>query len=78
MPIVGNHNEESLSEGIPQKAKQGRTSLRELHDVDQLIAAKACFAGCEPVRLRDWLDSDCRQPENMIKKGTGDLPLVKL
>lgn len=34
-----NHNEDSLSEGISQKAKQERTSLRELHDVDQLMAA---------------------------------------
>lgn len=34
-----NHNEDSLSEGIPQKIKQERTSLRELHNVDQLIAA---------------------------------------
>lgn len=44
--------------------------------MDQLIAAKAWFAACEPVRLRDWLDSDCREPENVIKKGTGDLPQV--
>ena len=60
----------------PQKAKQERASVRGLQGVDQWTAAKAWFEGCQPVRLRDWVCSDCREPENIIKKGIGDLPLV--
>ena len=28
------------------------------------------------MRLGDWVCSDCGEPENIIKKGIGDLPLV--